>query len=68
MENIIVRFIDMDVPGVTVLDSDGNYNIYINARLSFEQRRKVYDHELRHIDLDHFYDGRSVAENEKEAG
>ena len=68
MEYIFVRLIDMEVPGVTVLDEDGNYNIYINARLSHEQRKRVYKHEMKHINLGHFYDNKSVAENERDAG
>ena len=68
MDEVIIRLIDMDVPGVTVLDSDGNYNVYINARLSFEQRKDVLRHELKHIGKEHFYKDMSVIECEKEAG
>lgn len=68
MEEVIVRLIDLTVPGVTVLDEDGNYNVYINARLSFEERKKTLAHELRHIKKDHFFDDRMIAEIEKEAG
>ena len=68
MENIIVRFIDLTVPGVTVTDCDGNFNVYINARLSAEQQRTVYEHELNHIKFDHFFDNKPVAENERQAG
>lgn len=59
---------DLTVPGVTVLDEDGNYNVYINARLSFEERQKAFAHELRHIKKDHFFDDRPIDEIEKEAG
>lgn len=68
MEEVIVRLIDLTVPGVTVLDEDGNYNVYINARLSFDERKKALAHELRHIKKDHFFDDRTIAELEKEAG
>ncbi|WP_316607790.1 hypothetical protein [uncultured Ruminococcus sp.] len=68
MEDIIVRIIDLTVPGVTVLDEDGNYNIYINARLSYEQQQQVYNHEMKHINLGHFYDSSPVADNERDAG
>lgn len=68
MEDIIVRIIDLTVPGVTVLDEDGNYNIYLNARLSYEQQQQVYNHEMKHINLNHFYDSKSVADNERDAG
>lgn len=68
MNDVIVRLIDLTVPGVTVLDENGDYNVYINARLSFEERRKAYAHELRHIKKDHFSDDRPIGEIEKEAG
>ena len=68
MEEVIVRLIDLTVPGVTVLDEDGNYNVYINARLSFEERKKTLAHELRHINKEHFYSDLSVADCEQEAG
>lgn len=68
MNDIIVRLMDLPVPGVTVTDPDGNYNMYINARLSFEGRRKVYKHEMNHIKKDHFSDDRPISEIEKEAG
>ncbi len=51
MDEIIVRIIDLPywVRGQTVLDQSGNYNIYINARLSAEEQQKAYRHELSHI-------------------
>ena len=54
-------------PGVTVQDEDGNYNMYINARLTFEERKRTVNHELNHIDKDHFHDERPIAEIEEEA-
>lgn len=68
MEDVIVRLLDLSVPGVTVLDSDGNYNVYINARLSIEGQKKTLAHELRHIKKDHFHNEDSVSKCEKEAG
>ena len=67
MGDIFIRIIKLSTPGVTVLDADGNYNVYINEDLSEEERRKVADHELEHIKRDHFYSDKSVAECEKEA-
>lgn len=68
MEDIIIRFIKMPMPGVTVLDEDGNYNMYINENLTYEERQKVANHEMEHINKGHFYDDRPVTECEKEAG
>lgn len=49
--NIIVRLIALpcSVRGFTLADEDGNYNVYLNDRLSREMQRRVYKHELRHI-------------------
>lgn len=57
MEETIVRLKDLPcgMNGMTILDSDGNYNVYINARLSVDDQRKAYQHELRHIRQDDFY-------------
>ena len=42
-----VRYIDlpMKVHGMTVLDENGFYNVYINCMLSRELQRAAYDHE-----------------------
>lgn len=56
------------VMGVTVPDQDGNFNVYINIGLSEEERQKTADHELRHIEKDHFYNCDPVIINELEAG
>lgn len=47
----IVRYIDLPitVKGVTVMDYDGFYNIYINSRLSYEEQKKTIAHEMEHI-------------------
>lgn len=51
MEEKIVRILDLPagVRGLTLLDEDGNYNIYINAKLDMAARLKAYDHEVEHI-------------------
>ena len=67
MGEVIIRLAHIPVPGVTVLDENGDYNVYINDRLTFEQRRKVVDHEMNHIELEHFFDDRSVKDLEEEA-
>lgn len=69
MDCIIVRLIDLPetVHGVTRRDAEGDYNVYINARLSADGRVAAYRHEMEHIRLGHFYDDRPVAEKENEA-
>lgn len=52
MEDIITRLVD-DLPGsvrgMTIRDANGDYNIYLNAKLSYEELQTVYRHELAHI-------------------
>jgi len=51
-----VRYVDLPrkVHGMTVLDENGFYNVYINCLLSREMQRDAYDHELEHIRRDDF--------------
>lgn len=39
----------MSIRGFTIQDSEGEYNIYINDRLSVEQFNKTLAHEEAHI-------------------
>lgn len=43
------RDFDLSVKGFTVLDEDGNYNIYINSRYSYDCRVATLAHEMDHI-------------------
>lgn len=50
---IITRMIQMPdcgVDGFTILDANGDYNIYINDKLSPSGRLETYKHEKRHIE------------------
>ena len=69
MDTIIIRLIDMPeaIHGVTRKDANGDYNIYINARISVDARVDAYWHEIEHIRRGHFYDDRPVGEKEVEA-
>ena len=60
--DIFIRGIELPltVKGVTVLDCDGNFNVYINILLSYETQRNATKHEIKHIKKDHFYDSGSV--------
>ena len=51
MDDYAIRFITLPhtVKGVTVMDNDGFYNVYINSQLSIEEQRKAIKHELEHI-------------------
>lgn len=69
MGDIYIRGIELPltVKGVTVLDSDGNFNVYINILQSYDVQQKATKHELKHIKSEHFYDYEPVVYNELEA-
>jgi hypothetical protein len=68
MEEIIIRLIKLPYKthGVTVVDEEGDYNVYINDQLSYEQQLQATEHELKHIYKNHFYVSNSVEQVEKE--
>lgn len=51
MDDVIVRLLDLPytVHGFTSMDSDNNYNVYINSKLSKETQYRAYKHEIEHI-------------------
>lgn len=65
MGNYSVHFKDLPcrVKAFTFKHEDG-YSIIINARLSYEQQRKAFFHELHHIDNGDFDSGGTVAKIE----
>lgn len=70
MDSIIVRLVDLPlaVRGAVREDENGDYNIYINARLSEDQRVVAFRHELEHIRRGHLHDEtKSVSQKEAEA-
>ena len=69
-DDIIVRTIDMPIciKGVTVPDTDGTYNIYINAQYSAEMQNDILKHELRHVqnsDFDNFDSIKTIEDRAK---
>lgn len=65
-----VRLIDLPykVGGIVAFDADGFASIYLNARWSREQQRKALRHEIRHINNDDIFNGKSIQEIEVEKG
>ena len=55
MDNVYVRLDDMPpkIKGYVVLDENGDYNVYINKGLSYDQQMKALAHEVIHIDNQH---------------
>lgn len=41
--------------GYVSMDAEGDYNVYINSRLTCEQQRRTLEHELEHIERDDFW-------------
>ncbi|MDQ7095008.1 hypothetical protein REC12_15535 [Desulfosporosinus sp. PR] len=62
-----VRLIDLPitVKGMTVTDGEGNYNVYLNNKLSQNTIIKTYIHELKHIENNDFESIENVANIEK---
>lgn len=69
MIDYYVRLVELPrrVEGVTVPNNDGSFSVYINSLLTDEQRQKVLDHELEHIEREHFYVDMPVTRMEKQA-
>lgn len=51
LDGVFVRYNDFpaQVKGFTEEDNDGNYTVYINSRLNYEQQEQARKHELKHI-------------------
>lgn len=70
MNDIIIRMLGelpVETLGVTVLDHNGDYNIYLNPAYDDETLRKTVDHEVAHIQSGHFDREGSIEEMEAEA-
>lgn len=69
MNEIFVRTINLPhtVRGVTVIDDNGDFNIYINAKLSPSQQIAVLEHEKRHINYDDFSSFEDIHKIERRA-
>lgn len=67
MKEIVVRLMPLPahVHAFTILDAQGDYNIYINDAMSAEQRLRSFAHEKRHIDNDDFSKERRATEIER---
>lgn len=52
MKEIVVRLMPLPahVRAFTIMDAQGDYNVYINDAMSAEQRLRSFAHEKRHID------------------
>ena len=56
MDNVYLRYISLPptIKGLTVQDEAGNYNIYVNSRLTYEANQETLQHEIQHITSNDF--------------
>lgn len=49
--SVYIRLVDLPcrVKGFSCVDASGNYNVYINSRLSIDAQKEAYIHELKHV-------------------
>ena len=66
MSEIFVRTIKLPakIKGYTAIDSEGNYNIYINQDLDEIMKLKTYNHELTHITRNDWAENKTLDEAE----
>lgn len=69
MDAVIIRKINLPttLPGYTVLDENGDYNMYLNDRLSHDAQTEAFRHELEHIRRGHFYTYEDIRVLEEQA-
>ena len=70
MNDVFVRYsteLPYTVHGMVIMDENGDYNVYINARLSCVEQKKAMRHELTHIKNGDFDNGIPVEIAEKRA-
>lgn len=67
---IYVRMVHLPdaIRAVTLPNDDGSFDIYINNALPELLQNRALEHELRHINMNHFYNEDPVTQNETEAG
>lgn len=70
MEEVIVRMVDLPagVRAFTLPDEQGDYNVYVNSALSYEQQQKSLLHERRHIVNGDFYSDKTARDIEGAVG
>ncbi len=64
--NIVLLEKSCGVPGSVCHNADDSYTIFIDAALSSEHQKRVFEHEMKHILKDDFYRD-NVQEIEAEA-
>ena len=67
MKDCFIRLIPLPVHirAFTIPDAQGDYNIYINENMTYEQRMRSFFHEKRHIDNGDFFKSGTALEIER---
>ena len=62
MNEVTIRLIDLPttIRAFTIRDTEGDFNIYLNARINSIQRMEAYEHEMKHIEKDDLYKKGSI--------
>ena len=71
MNDVFIRRVGgfpRSIEAVTVVDSNGDYNVLLNSAIPQSRQRKAFRHELAHIRLNHFESHEPLRINELEAG
>ena len=63
----LLRFPNRSVKAATFPNDDGTFDIYLNTLYPEGELRDALKHELRHIELGHFYSDKSILQKEREA-
>ena len=69
MGDIFIRYVKLpaSVKAFTMTDGNDDYNVYVNSELNSIEQKKAIDHEIRHINGDHFYRETTVYTDENDA-
>lgn len=61
-----IRYVDLPcrMNGMTVMDGDGFFNIYINSRLDYYHQQTAIRHELTHVTRGDFFRDEKLEEIE----
>ena len=67
IDDVVVRVLDLPekIHGHAVASPDGVYNVYINAKQSYDCQCETYQHEVAHCAKDDFYAGGKLADVER---
>jgi len=63
----VIPFPTCATNGLTLMDENGFYNIYINSLADLLSQQVALRHELKHCELDHFFCEKPVWLKEMEA-